>query len=833
MTTASWAFFAQVTSRTTLEWKNIQSNTDWILPIGLLLAVLLLVRYLYRRDAAELPRPVAWLLLALRSMTFLALLVLYLYPQWRTEEEKTINSRVLVAIDTSLSMGIGDADPKTSGSPGSRIRQVATALEQSDLVGRLRKTHDVVVAPFDEQLHRDRVLSLPKLKSGAADDDATPSMAATASQSNGGAGAGAIDWSKLLALSGEETRLGQSLRELISEEAVAPLSGVILLSDGGQNAGVGPEAAIEAAHDAKAPIHTVGIGSDQLPPNVRVSALNPPPRAYPGDPYSVSGVIQAWRMAGKVVTVQLLSRKPQSGVGAADRGTGDVLETQQVTLGADGEEVPVKFQVTSKEVGRRILCLKVLAPEDDRDPADNLLEADIETVDRKNHVLLLAGGPSREYQFLRNQLHRDKSIDSDVLLQTAHGGVSQDANQILDQFPSSREEMYKYDCVVGFDPDWQALSAAQIDLLEGWVAEQGGGLIVIAGPVFAGRGLHAWVDDPAMAKIRALYPVEFQRRLASTENAMEKTEEPWPLDFSREGLQSDFLSLADSPSAGRQAWAAFPGVYSYFPVRGAKQGATVLARFSDPRAATRGEQPVYMAWQFYGSGRVLYLGSGEMWRLRTLEESYFEQLYTKLVRHVSKGRLLRGSTRGMLLVGQERYRLGNTVEVQAYRLSNARLEPLEAPSVALQVIQPDQAVQTVTLRPSAGRPGCYAGQFPVLQEGDYRLELPLPESNDERLTQRIHVEIPNLEREHPQRNVALLSEIAAKTGGRYFDRFNEVMSTAGADSLAGLLKDRSKTVILSATPDPQWEETWLRWMMYALFGLLCLEWLIRRLAKLA
>ena len=72
-----------------------------------------------------------------------------------------------------------------------------------------------------------------------------------------------------------------------------------------------------------------------------------------------------------------------------------------------------------------------------------------------------------------------------------------------------------------------------------------------------------------------------------------------------------------------------------------------------------------MAGQFTGPGSVFYLGSAEMWRLRAVDETCFSQFYTKLIRHVSQGRLLRGSSRGVLLVGQDRYLLGNTVEVRA------------------------------------------------------------------------------------------------------------------------------------------------------------------------
>ena len=59
-------------------------------------------------------------------------------------------------------------------------------------------------------------------------------------------------------------------------------------------------------------------------------------------------------------------------------------------------------------------------------------------------------------------------------------------------------------------------------------------------------------------------------------------------------------------------------MFGYYGVRGAKPGATVYGRYSDPEAGSGDERPVYMAGQFYGAGRVFYLGSGEMWRLRAL-----------------------------------------------------------------------------------------------------------------------------------------------------------------------------------------------------------------------
>ena len=136
---------------------------------------------------------------------------------------------------------------------------------------------------------------------------------------------------------------------------------------------------------------------------------------------------------------------------------------------------------------------------------------DVEIVDQKNRVLLLAGGPSREYQFLRSLLFRDRSTTVDVLLQTAQPGISQDAAKILDDFPATprgdvRLRLRRRASI----PTGRRSTAAQVDLLEKWVAEQGGGLIVAAGAGLR-RQDRSTVGSRtrSMGKIRGLYPVEF------------------------------------------------------------------------------------------------------------------------------------------------------------------------------------------------------------------------------------------------------------------------------------------------------------------------------------
>ncbi|MBN2294229.1 MAG: VWA domain-containing protein, partial [Pirellulales bacterium] len=580
MSLASLLPLGEGLTRTAFEWGRIQSNTDWILPVAVMIMAALFVVRMYRRDGRELTRGVRIVLTVLRTCVFLALLVLFLQPQWRTEIERLVNSRVVLLVDTSLSMGMADVgverDNSSGGARTTRAEFVANTLDDMGFIPHVQERHDLAVYRFDENTE---ALATIEKHAGPLQQDKPDGEK---KEKDAHTSAVKVDWHTMLAPRGAQTRLSDAIVDVIQQQREAPLSAVICISDGCQNMGSGAETAVRTALEAGVNVHTIGVGSKRLPANVRVADFIVPARAYPGDEYTVSGFVQGHRAAGKTVTVELLRRAAEDGKdSAAKTGTGELVESRKVTLGDDGEVMALKFEMTPKALGRQTLCLKVTGIPGDVDPGDNISEADIEIVERKCRVLLVAGGPSREYRFLRNMLHRDESIEVDVLLQTAQMGISQDASAVLDEFPATREEMFKYDCVVALDPDWQAFSDKQLELLENWVAEQGGGLVVAAGAVHMGNPIVSWIGDERMDVVRALYPVTFHRRFALQARS-HASKDPWPLSFTNEGRQAEFLWLGDDAVTSQAAWKNFPGVYSYYPVAGAKPGATVFARFSDP-----------------------------------------------------------------------------------------------------------------------------------------------------------------------------------------------------------------------------------------------------------
>lgn len=789
-------------------------RTLWI-TLGVALAMLVLyICWSYRREKDSLRTPTRWFLSALRVVALVALALYFLGPEKRIDKQIEIDSEVIIVVDTSQSMTVED-EPVGGSSKVTRIAAVRKMLNDAPLVSTLRESHDVILATFDETLNRimrwERVTSSDD---AGSDNDAqqTDEPATTTA------------WAEQLDPNGAETRLGNALRDVVEQQSGRPLAGVIVLSDGGQNSGIAPLEIADLAADRQTPIYSVGVGSTQPRRNLRVQELSVPSRVYPDDKATVRCLIRNEGFVGRSVDVELYAR--EAGNTAA---VGDRIGREKVSFSEDGELVPLEFKFEPVEVGRLALEVRIVAPADDQYAADNQREAEVEVVETESRVLLIASGAARDYRFLRNQLRRDRHVRVDVWLQLAQQGISQDADQLLDAFPQSKEELYAYDCIVAFDPDWTLLDAQQVDMLQAWVAEEAGGLVVIAGPVHTA----AWVQSPVHMPIRSLYPVEFQKRLTLLDDGLYGSATPWPLEFTRDGEDSDFLWLADSAPESQLLWSEFDGVYGCYAVKGPKPGARVLARYSDPDAGISAERPVYLAEHFYGAGRVLYLGSSEIWRLRSLSVEYFEVLYTQLIRHVSQGRLLRGSSLGRLLVPKDSYTVGEDVVVRA-QLSTESREPYLAERVTARVIDPEGRGKNLAMAADPDRQGNFVGQFSVRKEGSYRIELQIPETVDEQLIRRLQVTAPNLEFAQTQRDENLLAALAKRSGGRYYTSLNSAITgTENLRPVAEMIESRAEARIQRGAPDRDFAKLISKSLLGVICGALCLEWIIRRLMRLA
>lgn len=790
-----------------------QSPLGWLLLLGGSVVVLLWVVWLYLKDTHELsPVWKAWLTV-LRLSVLGCLLIIALNPSDRTQKQAFRPSRVAIAIDTSLSMRHpaetpDEASPGTNKGP-SRAEAIQQLFSSTPLIEQLRKQHEVSIFTFDSKLegpHRVYPLAADTTNSTPHKPEAKPEVA--------------LDWNETVRPRGLETRLGESVAELIRQSAGRTLSGIVVISDGGSNAGIDASTAHDRATATKTRLITVGTGTTQQPVNLAIAEVTAPTDVAINDPYEIKVYVQGQGLKDQQVEVELLALTD------GEEGDPTLLEKKTVTLLDDGTRAEVVFPQTPKVAGKTTFTVRAtpVIRVAEFNVQDNVQTPSVTVFDRPTKVLLAAGGPMRDYQFVRNLLFRHKSFEVDVFLQTGVRGTSQESSRLLTEFPATREQLYDYDAIIAFDPDWKAIPPEAIPLLYDWVADESGGLILIAGDVntqqvASGSDGSDEVNDE-LTPLRRLYPVILSSYF-STARFDQDSSQPWPIAFTPEGQAAGFLQLTDDPITSAARWKEFTGFYRSYPTGGHKAAARVYARFSDPRAAS--EPPILMASQNVGRGQTFYLGSGEMWRLRSVGDADYDRFWIKLIREVAQGRTKKGVKRGSLRTESQKVALGQTVRVFA-RILDSKFAPLEADSISFDLFDPNGRTMTPIrhLRRDPAQAGEYVGDFRASVPGTYKLEVQLPDSR-ERLTTEVVVTTPRLEDENIRQNVRLLTELARDTGGQY-------LSLTQAADLPSLLPNRGEQFYIPERLRTLWDRDWV---MYLLVGLLSAEWLTRKLLKLA
>ena len=740
----------------------------------------------------------------------------------------------------SLTIGAARRGSDPPGTTGSRWQQPGSWILAAAIVLTVGLT--VTGAAYAIHTDTDLVALMTGGDSSTIDPDDSAEPAAQ-SESDRPVQRDGIDPEQITAVNAQ-SRIGDAVRGVLSQHDPSTLAGVVVVTDGQNNGGIEIRSAAAAARRSEVMVVPIGMGSSDLPVNVRVVDLDVPRRVYPGDRFAVSAVLQASGSSPMTVDVQLLDEldRDHSGSGANNGQPSlpdEIIETKRVTLSPDSKLQTVPFEVMPDQVGRRRLAVRVVAPPADQNDRDDAAVAKYEVIAKRLRVLAVAGGPTREYRFVRNLLYRDESVQLDVFLQTGTAGISQDADNLLEQIPSTPETLLQYDAVVMFDPDWTTIDLATVNLLERYVAQQAGGLVLIAGPVFHPQ----WIrrrTDPRTATISGFFPVTFSTGSPIATAGRAGGDAAWPLKLTDAAARADFFDIADDPDASQTAWRDFDGVYDYVSVKGVKPAATVYAYFSDPTTEIGGSLPVFLASQFYGAGRVLFCASGEMWRLRGEEESYFDAFYTKLVRWVAQGRLQRDGKRGVLLVDNDRAMVGDTITLRAI-LVDEKFSPLTDPQITATVLLPGDGngnggTRQMTLRPVPGdaRPGTYTGRYVVDRGGDHEFRITLGSAlSEEVLTRNVAVRLPTIELERPQRNDEDLTALASMTDGFYIPVGAETDNASILEKLVGGISPQPQVSILPGTPDDDFARRRNAALLWLIATALTMEWIVRRLHRLA
>ncbi len=391
----------------------------------------------------------------------------------------------------------------------------------------------------------------------------------------------------------------------------------------------------------------------------------------------------------------------------------------------------------------------------------------------------MASAATRDYQFVRTLFVREMDMrraELCIYLQLPPGmsqprmGIVQDVDpkRLLRTFPDrldepSEDEAVKfydlamYDVIIAFDPDWNQLDDKQIKNLVKWV-DKGGGLVVVGGPIntvqLASPGTNKPTDK--FSPLLDLYPVVLDDiRLHEDQR---KTDEPWKLYWDTAATEEmEFLKLAeagdknynptfladwneffgtDNPTKGKVE----RGFYNFYPVEKVKTGSLVVARFGDPDPKARMKDNSLMPYIVLtapDSGRrVAWIGSGELWRLRSFRESWHERFWIKLARYAG-ARNANKFNRRITPFMEQTYAVNKAIMMD-FKIDNKGGDPLGRPrddrskpklKLTLPTGESDKGVKT-EYNLEFKSDGLFTVQFQVKTPGRYGLMLTVPETND-------------------------------------------------------------------------------------------------------
>lgn len=241
----------------------------------------------------------------------------------------------------------------------------------------------------------------------------------------------------------------------------------------------------------------------------------------------------------------------------------------------------MSFKITPEQTGEIEFRARVFDLGAELTEADNFATHSMKVVRQQIRVLLVAGAPSPEVQFLRNSLLRDTGMEFACWLQTAGQGYEQMGTRPIRRLPNTRQELEQYDVVVLFDPDMRALGTPWSELLSQFVGTAGGGLVYVAGEMHT-RNLFDGMSAEGAEKagppvdnswLRTLPVVADPGLYKSNAEVALNAREPWNLELTSEGAADQIFQFDQDPGRNREILASLPGMYWHFPVTRPKPGA--------------------------------------------------------------------------------------------------------------------------------------------------------------------------------------------------------------------------------------------------------------------
>ena len=609
--------------------------------------------------------------------------------------------------------------------------------------------------------------------------------------------------------------LSQAFTGASVDEETTKVLGVVLFTDGRDNAGRNAVGLATQLGQMEVPVYPVMLGSELRPKDLAIATLEYPQRAYKDDQPFLKATLNTSGFENEEIEI-ILEREDE--------------EPVSKTVTADGPTATVEFALDATKIGREQYTIRTAPRPGETREDNNSKKFAMTVVDDKSRVLLVEGEARWEFRFVDNALQRDEHVEAkQVVFDQPFLGQLNDTffPRRLD-LPADADNLAaspfsEPDLVIVGDVAPEHMPDVGWELLEKFVSESGGTLVFVAGKRHLPLGYKSEILD-RLLPMQKLKPVDITGASATAS----PTERGFHLRLTPEGESEEMLKFSRDPLENREIWSELPG-HLWGLIGEAKPGATVYAYAVQPN-----QQPGLQAertaavivHQYYGAGQVLWVGIDSTWRWRhRVGDQYHHQFWGQLARWAADSKADAGTEDVKFGPDRTDIEVGEDAVIRARwtRRFLKRFPRLKAKAEIRKVDakKNSKPFQTLDLTPAEGRPLEHEARAVALPSGEYRVKLVVEGADlgDDDVSTFLYVnEQQTLELSDLSSNRQLLTEVADASDGRLFlpDQVREIPDLFRDPNLTSTV--RSET------------ELWDHWfVMLLFFGLLTGEWVLRKL----
>ncbi len=636
------------------------------------------------------------------------------------------------------------------------------------------------------------------------------------------------DFSKL-DFTGAKSELESALKTLGGGGAGNRTAAVVLITDGV----VTDKSDSTDPKTSNVPVFPVLVGKDEPAPDLRIVEHSITQTSFEDTPVTITARIAGTGFVGKEVAVVVLNE------------AGKVVITEKVEIAKDGEAQTLRLKVPAVKPGISFYRLAVKGTAPEVTLANNERHIAVDRGAGPYRVLYVSGRPNWEYKFLRRALAGDTEVQIPSLIRIAKRepkfewrgrtgetsnplfrgfgdqGVAQrydqpvltrlgtkDAKELSAGFPKTAEElMGEYRAIILDDIEAAFFTQEQMNLMERFVSERGGALLMLGGQESYQQGGY---DNTPVGRMLPVYLDRISQSPAVENGRFDLTREGWlePWTRVRAGREDDEKRLTE-----------MPGFFSVNQTFSIKPGASVLATIKAGEEATT--YPA-LAAQRFGEGRVASVMIGDLWRWGMRDEDARKDLdkaWRQLMRWLVVD--VPDKIQFTAVPDAERMKLEVRVRDESFLAKDDAV-------VKIEVTGPGGRKSELFTEPSLKEAGLFEAEFYSRETGAYRAVA----------TVILAAEIAKVETKTTATGWVhdpLAAEFASlKPGREWADRVakesgGRVLSLADLLNLPEILKDIRVPVEETITT-PFWHAPWV---FAVVLGLLSAEWYLRRKGGMA